>query len=198
MYDSVISTGITRLYGFQPSSVVLCILNSDLWPQLLVSIGPRLHLWFSACKTACLASESLVSMDPSPHLWFLHAKQRLLHPNRKSLCVPDITCCLCLQCSVISTRTTCLYGFQPFSVVFSFKTAPFGAELQVCMGHRPHLSFCPCKSAWLAPEILVSMGPRHNLSFCACKTAWLALEILVSIGPSPHLWLLHSKQRLLV
>ena len=81
---------------------------------------------------------------------------------------------LCLQCSVISTRTTCLYGFQPFSVVFAFKTAPFGAELQVCMGPRPHLSFCPCKSAWLAPEILVSMSPRHNLSFSACKTAWLA------------------------
>ena len=105
---------------------------------------------------------------------------------------------LFLQCSVISTRTTCLYGFQPFSVVFAFKTAPFGAQLQVCMGPRPHLSFCPCKSAWLTPEILVSMGPRHNLSFSACKTAWLAPEKLVSMDPSPPLWFLHAKQRLLV
>ena len=94
---------------------------------------------------------------------------------------------LCLQCSVISTRTTCLYGFQPFSVVFAFKTAPFGAELQVCIGPRPHLTFCQCKSAWLAPEILVSMGPRHNLSFCACKTAWFAPEWQVYMGSSPHL-----------
>ena len=65
------------------------------------------------------------------------------------------------------------------------------------MGPRPHLEFCPCKSAWLAPETLVSKGPRHNLSFCACKTAWLAPDLLVSMGPSPHLWFLHSKQRLL-
>ena len=66
--------------------------TATLWSQLLVSMGLRPHLWFSACKTACLASELLVSMDPSPHLWFLHAKQRLLYPNSKSLCVPDITC----------------------------------------------------------------------------------------------------------
>ena len=104
---------------------------------------------------------------------------------------------LCLQCSVNSTRTTCLYGSLPFSVVFAFKTAPFGAELQVCMGSRPHLSFCPCKSVWLAPEILVSMGPRHNLWFCACKTAWLPPELFVSMDPNPYLWFLHSKQRVL-
>ena len=42
------------------------------------------------------------------------------------------------------------------------------------------------------------MCPRHDLSFCACTTACLVSEILVSIGTSPHLWLLHIKQRLLV
>ena len=75
-----------------------------------------------------------------------------------------------------------------FPVVFAGKTATFGAELQVCMGPRPHLSFCAYKSAWLAAELLVSIGPRHNLSFCACKTAWLAPELLVSICPRLHLW----------
>ena len=55
-------------------------------------MGPRPHLLFSACKTAFLGSELLVSMDPSHHLWFLHAKQRLLDPNNKSLYVPEITC----------------------------------------------------------------------------------------------------------
>ena len=43
-------------------------------------------------EIATLAHELLVSMGPSPHLWFLHAKQRLLEPNNKSLWVPDITC----------------------------------------------------------------------------------------------------------
>ena len=55
----------TSLYGSQPSSVVLCI------------------------ETATLSSELLVSMGPSPHLWLLHAKQRLLDLNYKSLWVPD-------------------------------------------------------------------------------------------------------------
>ena len=32
--------------------------------------------------------------------------------------------------------------------------------------------------------------------FFAFKTASLAPELQVSMGPSPHLWFLHSKQRL--
>ena len=115
-HNSVISKRIKWLYGFQPSPVVLCMQNIDFvtWitsfygsqpssevfackpetfgPKLHVSMGPRTHLWFSVCKTACLASEILVSMGPSPQLWFLHAKQRLLDTNNKSLRVPDISC----------------------------------------------------------------------------------------------------------
>ena len=136
-------------------------------------------------------------MCPSPHLWFLHAKQRILDQNIKSLWVPALICgfCIpnsdfwtritnlyvsqtspvvvCMQYSVISTRITCLYGSQPLSVVFGCKTATFWAELQV------------------------SMGPRHDLSFCGSKTAYLASEKLVSMGPSPHVWFLDLKQRLL-
>ena len=54
-----------------------------------------------------------------------------------------------IQNSDFSTRIANLYGSQPSSAVFAFKTAT------------------------LPPELLVSMGP------------------------SPHLWLLHAKQRLL-
>ena len=60
-------TRITSLYGSQPSSVALC-----------------------AFKTASFASEKLVSMGPSPPLWILHAKQRLLDQNYKSLWDPDL------------------------------------------------------------------------------------------------------------
>ena len=52
---------------------------------------------------------------------------------------------LCMHYSVISTRMTCLYGSQPFSLVFACKTASFGAELQVSMCPRPHLSFLNAK-----------------------------------------------------
>ena len=134
-------------------------------------MGPNPHLWFSACKTACLASELLVSMGPSSHLWVLHAKHRFwsritnLYGSQRSPVV------LCMQYCVISTRSTCLYRWQPLSVVFAGKTATF------------------------RPEQQVPMGPSHPLSLCACTTAWIAPEILVSMGPSPHLRFLHSKQR---
>ena len=126
-----------------------------------------------------------------------------------------------MQNSVISTRMTSLYGFQPSSVVFECTTARFEPELQVSMGPRSHLSFGACKTAWYSiritrfygsqpssvvfgcktesfgPKLQVSMGPRPLLSFCAFKTAWLPPELLVCMGSRPHLWLLHAKQRLL-
>ena len=58
-----------------------------------------------------------------------------------------------------------LYGSQPSSVVFAFKTATSGQELQVSMGTRPHLSFCEWKTARLAPEYQDSMGPSPHLWF---------------------------------
>ena len=69
-----------------------CMQTATFGPKLHVSMGPRTHLWFSARKTPCLASELLLSMGPSPHLWSLHSKQRPLEPNNKSLWVPYITC----------------------------------------------------------------------------------------------------------
>ena len=92
MYNSVLNIRITNLYGSQPSSVVFAFKTATLWPQLHMSLGPRSHLRPSAYKPVCLASELLVSIGPSPHLLVLHAKQRLLDPNNKSLWVPDITC----------------------------------------------------------------------------------------------------------
>ena len=92
IYNSVLNIRITSLYGSQPSSVFFAFKTATLWPQLHMSLGPRSHLRPSAYKPACLASELLVSIGPSPHLLVLHAKQRLLDPNNKSLWVPNITC----------------------------------------------------------------------------------------------------------
>ena len=136
-------------------------------------MGPRHHLSFCACNTAWLAPELLVSMGPNLYLWFLHAKQQLLEQNYKSLWVPALICVfwmqnnafwtritnlygsqtspvvLCMQYSVISTRITCLYGSQPLSVVFACKTATFGAELQVSMCPSSHLWFLHAKQRLL-------------------------------------------------
>ena len=57
-----------------------------------------------------------------------------------------------MQNSMHSIRIISLYGCQPSSVVYACKTAPFGPELQVSMGTRPHLSFCAWKTTWLPSE----------------------------------------------
>ena len=61
---------ITRLYGSQPSSVVFACKTTTLGPELQVSIGRTLHLWFFAFKTAPLAPELQVTMGPSSPVWF--------------------------------------------------------------------------------------------------------------------------------
>ena len=50
------------------------------------------HVWFYTCKSATLTHELLVSVGPRSHLWILHAKQRLLDQNNKSLRFPHMTC----------------------------------------------------------------------------------------------------------
>ena len=80
---------------YMGSSPHLCFFpckTASLGPDLQVSMGPILHLSFCACIRAYLASQLLISIGPVSHLRFLHAKQRLLDQNYKSLCVPDLTC----------------------------------------------------------------------------------------------------------
>ena len=104
---------------------------------------------------------------------------------------------LCMYDSVISTRITRLYGFQPSSVVFGCKTATYGPEQQVSMSPRHNLSFCACKTAWFAPEWQVYMGSSPHLCFFSCKTRSLWPDLQVCMGPRPHLWFLHTNQQLL-
>ena len=136
MQNSVISTWITSLYVSQPSSVVF------------------------ACQTAHFGPEFQVSMYPKPHLWFLHAKQRILDQNFKSLWVPALICgfcmpniefwpritslygsqtspaLLCNQNGVICTRISSLYWFQPSSVVLCLQNSDFRTRLTSLYGFQ--------------------------------------------------------------
>ena len=104
MQNNMISIRITGIYWSQSSFVAF------------------------VCKTAALGPELQVSMGPRPHLWFLHAKQRPLDQNYKSLWVPDIT-----------------YGF-------CIKTVTFASQLQVSMVLRVRLLIYACKTASLHPD----------------------------------------------
>ena len=175
MQNSDFLNRITSFYGFQPSSVVLCVENSDFRTKIACLYGSKTSLVI-LCKQNSVPSIRITSLyESQPSSVVFGCKTATLGPDFKCVWVPALVCgfcmqnsgfwtqianlywsqisrvVLCLQSSMISSRTTCLYGSQPFSVVFEYKTATFGAELQVCMGPRRHLSFCACKSAWLAP-----------------------------------------------
>ena len=160
-------------------------------------------------------------MGPIPHLWFLHAKQRLLVQNYKSLRVPDlINVFFWMQNNVISIRISSLYWSQPSSLVFHAKqwylvqnykslcvpdltyvfyiqNSDFSIRNTSLYGSHPSSVVFACKTSILGPELQVSLCARPHLSLCACKTTWLASEILVSMGPRPHLCFLQLKQCLL-
>ena len=129
---------------------------------------------------------------------------------------------VCMQISMPSIRFTSLYESQPVPLAFAFKPAPFGAELQLSISPRPHLSSCACKNSMictrmtslygfqplsvffssfktvtLGPVLQVSMGPSPHVWFCACKSATLAHELPVSIGTNHHVWFLDAKQQIL-
>ena len=76
MQNSDFRTRITSLCWFKTPPVVFACKSATSGPEEQISIGPRHDLSFCAFTTACLATEILVSMGPRPHLWFLHAKQR--------------------------------------------------------------------------------------------------------------------------
>ena len=96
-------------------------------------------------------------MCPSPHLWFLHAKQRILYKNFKSLWVPALICGFCMPNSefwpkslwvpdltcpfvqskgVICTRISSLYWFQPSSVALCLQNSDFRTRLASLYGSQ--------------------------------------------------------------
>ena len=78
--------------GPRPHLRFWAIITACLAQEQKVYIGSRPHLRFCACKTATFGLELQGFVGPRPHLWYLHAKQRLLEQNNKSLCFPDMTC----------------------------------------------------------------------------------------------------------
>ena len=99
-------------------------------------------------------------MCSSPHLWFLHAKQRILDQNFKSLWVTVLICgfwmpnsefwpritslygsqtspaLVCTQNGVICTRISSLCWFQPSSVVLCLQNSDFRTRLTSLYGSQ--------------------------------------------------------------
>ena len=73
---------------------------------------------------------------------------------------------LCMQNSMICTRMTSLYGFQPLSVFFSsIKTVTLGPVLQVCMGPSPHVWLLDAKQRLLDWKYNALWVKNHTCCF---------------------------------
>ena len=131
------SIRITSLFWSPLSSVVFAFTTATVWPELIVSVGPRPHLSFCACKTAWLAPELLVSMGPRPHLSFCACKTTWLASEL-----------------IVST------GPRPHLSFCACKTTWFASEILVSMGPNPHLWFLFAK-LWLYDQNYQSLLVSH-------------------------------------
>ena len=159
-------------------------------------MGARPHLSLCACKTTRLTSELLVSMGPSLHLWFLHAKLRLYDQNYKSLLVPHLIYGFSHSKRDFIPRIASHYGTQHSSVVLC--THNSGIMTRINSLYRSQTSpFILCMQTSVISSRIASLyGSQPSSVVFAFETATLAPESLVSMGPSPHLWFLHAIQRL--
>ena len=105
-HNCVLNTRIKRLYVFQPSPVVLCMQNATLALELLVSMGPRPHLCFLHAKQRLLDQNNKSLWVPDITCRFVHAIQRDYHQNYLSLWIPTLICGFCIQNSDFWTRIT--------------------------------------------------------------------------------------------
>ena len=71
-----------------------------------------------------------------------------------------------IQNSDFSTRIASLYGSQPSSVVFAYKTATLAPELQVSMGLSPHLWFLHSKQRLYHQNCKSLRVPALICAFC--------------------------------
>ena len=104
---------------------------------------------------------------------------------------------LCNQNIGLMTTIACVYGIQTSPVIFGMQNSVPSIRITSLYGSQPSSVVFRCKTATFGPEYQISMGPRYHLSFCSCNAAWLALELLVSMGPRPYLWFFHAKRWLL-
>ena len=182
---------------------------------------PSPHLWFFTFKTATLAPELQVTMGPSLHLWFLHPKLRLYDLKYKSLLVPHLTHVFCIQNSDFSPRVASHYGSLPSYAVLCTHNSGIIPRINSLYGSQTSPVVLCKQSSMISTRItsvhgsqtspvvlcmqnnVISIrntslyGSQPSSAVFAFKTATLPPELLVSMGPSPHLWLLHAKQRLL-
>ena len=208
MQNSVISTRMTSLYGFQPSSVVLACKSANFdWNKKYLS--HRCNLFVLCIKQEWFAPEWQVYNGSSPHLMQnSDFKTRLtsLYGSQTS------SVGLSTHNSVLSSRIKRLYGFQPSPVVLCMQTSDFWTRITSLYGYKTSpVALCMHNSAFwnritilygskTSPVILCMQNSVPSIRITSlyesqpssvvfgCKTATLGPDLQVCMGPRPHLW----------
>ena len=174
MKNSVICARMTSLYGFQPSSVALCMQNSNFRTS-------HTSLYGSQTSSAVLSTHNSVLSTRTIRLYGFQTS--------------PVGFFLCMQNSDFRTRITSFCGSKTPPVDFALKTATSGPEQQVSIFPTHDLSFCACTSACLASELLVSIGPSPHLWFLHAKQRLLDQNYKFLWVPDLTGGFVHSNQR---
>ena len=169
MQNSVICTRISSLYGFQPSSEVLCMQNCDFMTRYTSLYGSQTSSVVLSSHNSVLSTRinRLYWFQLSPVVFCIHNSG--FRP--KPLLVQDPTCGFCIENSDFWTRITSLY-------------VP-----------RHVLSFCACTTVCLASEFLVSIGPSPHLLFLLANQRLFDQTYKSVRVPDLTCHFVHAKQR---
>ena len=175
MYNSGIST---RLYRFQPSSVVSCIQNSGLMttiacvngtqtspvifgmqnsmPSIIITslYGSQPSSVVFGCKTATFGPEYQISMGPRYHLSFCSFNAAWLAPELlvSSSMGPSHYLWFFIQNGDFCTRITSLYVSQTSPVVLWMQTSVISTRITSLYGSQPTAVVIACKTATFNPN----------------------------------------------
>ena len=192
-HNSMLSTRIKRLYGFQHSRVVLCIQISDFstWITSLYWSQPSSVVFAFKTETFGPAYKSLWVPDITCR--FVHEKPRDQHLNYLSLCVPALISGFCMQNSafwtritslhrsqtksvllsthnwVLSTRIKGLYWFQPSPVVLCMQISDFSTWITSLYWSQPSSVVFACKTATFGPAYKSLWVPDLTCGFVHTK-----------------------------
>ena len=138
MQNWVIRTRISSLCGSQPSSVVLCIQNSDCMTRITCSVLVPTSSMVFASKTENFGPELRVSMGPRPQLSFCACKTGVITTRITSLYWSQTSpVVVCLQNGDFRTRLTSLYGSQTSPVILCKKNSMISTRNSSLHGSQP-------------------------------------------------------------
>ena len=212
MQNSVISTWITRLYGFQPSSVVFTCKIATFGPEWQIYIWAHTFyvvLWMQyseictritslygshplsvvfVCKTATFGAELQVSMGPRPHLSFCAFKTAWLTSELLVSMGPSPHVCLLDAKERLLDRNNKSLWVPALMYAFWMQKSDFWTGLTSLYGSQTKPVVLCMQNSVISSWITSLYGFQPSSVVFAYKTATLGPDLQVCMSPSLNVW----------